>query len=170
MVSGCVLNTPASRVKVYRDVWIFMKRLRLSAIDVCPQILLWVISVGCWNACGDTFEEIVDTSSSLEVFSDQLHTLSLRFTLDEGTWANVRQEYALGVTIREVESKLVVRHEWVDYLIERSSLGVSEGWDGSDQINVEFDDISTINSLRALEPIQLYSGFYELQFYFWRHH
>ena len=139
--------------------------LRCAYLMISLLISLLISLYGCEGSVEVTEITPPDRIS----YSPAPHRVSLRFLLDEGAESLANQEVALGVTIREVESRLVVRHEWVDYLIERPAPSSQETMMPLDDIEREGNPGSiNITALSALNPLELYTGTYELRFFFKR--
>ena len=129
------------------------------------RLLLCLIVIGSLSSCKNAIDLIDDNESNRESTLDQPHLISLRFTLDEDTKSQVIQGLALGVTIRETESRQIVRHEWINYLIERSVDDADLSGQVSDPSSLDAHDSDHITSLRTLTPLELYESSYELRFY-----
>ena len=118
-------------------------------------------------SCEDTLETISDEDINRELTADRPYMVSWRFILDENTKTLINREMALGVTISEAESRLVVSQEWINYLIERSADEdeSSEAIDADPEMTVDFIDLTDMTVLSSINPIELYAGSYEFKFY-----
>jgi hypothetical protein len=141
-------------------------RLRvITIIHAELRLVFCLVAMVSLSSCKNAIDLVDDNESNRKSTIDQPHLISLRFTLDEDTKSQVSQGLALGVTIRETESRQIVRHEWVNYLIERSLDDADLNGLMSDRVTLDENDSGYITSLRTLTPLELYESSYELHFY-----